>query len=95
MMNFFKKRKAKRMFIGAENLTDVSEKLKLLDQVLDLFGMRLGAESFEVTCDSGVYTKVVLSGQHHPTSTQSTTKSGIPVVWRMEELDVVLCTVVV
>lgn len=60
-MNIFKKRKAKRMIIGVENLTDVSEKLKLLDLVLDLFGMRLGAESFEVKCESGIYTKVVLS----------------------------------
>ena len=60
-MNLFKKRKAKRMIIGVESLTAVSEKLKLLDQVLDLFGMRIGAESFEVECDSGVYTKVVLS----------------------------------
>ena len=60
-MNLFKKRKAKRMIIGVESLTDVSEKLKLLDLVLDLFGMRLGAESFEVECDSGIYTKVVLS----------------------------------
>lgn len=60
-MNIFKKRKAKRMIIGAKNLTDVSEKLKVLDKVLDLFGMRLGAESFEVECNSGVYTKVVLS----------------------------------
>lgn len=49
------------MIIGADSLTDVSEKLKLLDLVLDLFGMRLGAESFEVKCESGVYTKVVLS----------------------------------
>lgn len=60
-MNIFKKRKAKRMFIGVDSLTSVSEKLKILDQVLDLFGMRLGAESFEVECNSGVYTKVVLS----------------------------------
>ena len=60
-MNIFKKRKAKRMIIGVDSLTDVSEKLKILDQVLDLFGMRLGAESFEVDCDSGCYTKMVLS----------------------------------
>ncbi len=60
-MNIFKKRKVKRAIIGVKNLTDVSEKLKLLDQVLDLFGMRVGAESFEVECESGVYTKVVLS----------------------------------
>ena len=49
------------MIIGVDSLTAVSEKMKVLDQVLDLFGMRLGAESFEVDCDSGVYTKVVLS----------------------------------
>ena len=60
-MNLFKKRKAKRMIIGVDSLTAVSEKLKVLDKVLDLFGMRIGAESFEVTCESGVYTKVVLS----------------------------------
>ena len=60
-MNLFKKRKAKRMIIGVDSLTAVSEKLKVLDKVLDLFGMRIGAESFEVDCDSGVYTKVVLS----------------------------------
>ena len=64
-MNIFKKRKAKRMIIGVDSvdsvdsLTGVSEKLKVLDEVLDLFGMRLG--SFEVTCGSGTYTKVVLS----------------------------------
>ncbi|MBO6105859.1 MAG: hypothetical protein J6O99_08170 [Methanobrevibacter sp.] len=60
-MNIFKKRKAKRMIIGVDSLTSVSEKLKVLDEVLDLFGMRIGAESFEVTCESGTYTKVVLS----------------------------------
>ena len=60
-MNLFKKRKAKRMIIGVDSLTAVSEKLKVLDKVLDLFGMRIGAESFEVKCESGVYTKVVLS----------------------------------
>lgn len=60
-MNIFKKRKAKRMIIGLNSLSAVSDKLKLLDEVLDLFGMRIGAESFEVTCESGTYTKVVLS----------------------------------
>ena len=60
-MNLFKKRKAKRMIIGVDSLTAVSEKLKVLDKVLDLFGMRIGAESFEVKCELGVYTKVVLS----------------------------------
>lgn len=60
-MNIFKKRKAKRMIIGMDSLSAVSDKLKLLDEVLDLFGLRIGAESFEIHCNGGVYTKVVLS----------------------------------
>ena len=32
-MNIFKKRKAKRMIIGVDSLTAVSEKLKVLDKV--------------------------------------------------------------
>lgn len=60
-MNIFKKRKAKRMIIGLNSLSAVSDKLKLLDEVLDLFGMRIGAESFTVECSGTVYDKVVLS----------------------------------
>lgn len=60
-MNIFKKRKAKRMIIGLNSLSAVSDKLKLLDEVLDLFGMRIGAESFTVECNGTVYDKVVLS----------------------------------
>ncbi len=60
-MNIFKKRKVKRAIIGLNSLSAVSDKLKLLDQVLALFGLRIGAESFEVSCDGGVYTKIVLS----------------------------------
>ena len=60
-MNIFKKRKVKRAIIGLNSLSAVLDKLKLLDQVLELFGMRVGAESFEVDCNGGVYTKIVLS----------------------------------
>ncbi len=60
-MNIFKKRKAKRMIIGLNSLSAVSDKLRLLDQVLELFGMKVGAESFTVECSRTVYDKVVLS----------------------------------
>ena len=60
-MNIFKKRKAKRMIIGLNSLSAVSDKLKLLDEVLDLFGMIIVAESFTVECSRTVYDKVVLT----------------------------------
>lgn len=49
------------MIIGLDSLSAVSDKLKLLDEVLDLFGMRVGAESFTVEYNGTVYDKVVLS----------------------------------
>ena len=60
-MNIFKKRKVKKAIVGLNSLSTVSDKLKLLDQVLDLFGMRIGAESFTVECCGTVYDKVVLT----------------------------------
>ena len=60
-MNIFKKRKAKRMIIGLNSLSAVSDKIKLLDQVLELFDMKVGAESVTVDCSGTVYDKVVLT----------------------------------
>ena len=61
MINPFKKKKAKKMVVGLSSITKVADKLKALDMVLSLFGMSVGAESFEVDCTGNKYSCVRLT----------------------------------
>lgn len=60
-MNYFKKKKVKKMVVGLSSLTKVADKLKALDMVLSLFGMKVGAENFEVDCTDNKYSCVRLT----------------------------------
>ena len=61
MLNLFKKKKTKKIVYGLLSISKVADKLKALDYVLKLFGMRIGAESFEVDCTDGKYSCVRLT----------------------------------
>lgn len=56
-MNIFKKRKnlkkAKEMSIGVSSLSKAADKLKFLDKVLSLFGMKIGSEMMEMDAVNG------------------------------------------
>lgn len=56
-MNIFKKRKnlkkAKEMTIGVNSLTKAADRIKLLDKVLSLFGMKIGSDMMEMDACSG------------------------------------------
>ena len=56
-MNIFKKRKniekAKKMSVGVKSLTKAGDKLKLLDKVLSLFGMKIGSDMMEIDATNG------------------------------------------
>lgn len=56
-MNIFKKRKnlkkAKKMSIGVSSLSKAADKIKLLDKVLSLFGMKVGSNMMEIDATSG------------------------------------------
>lgn len=56
-MNIFKKRKnmkkAIKMSVGVNSLTKAADKLKLLDMVLSLFGMKIGSNMMEMDAVNG------------------------------------------
>jgi hypothetical protein len=56
-MNIFKKRKnlkyAKKMTVGVNSLSKAADKIKLLDKVLSLFGMKVGSDMMEIDATSG------------------------------------------
>lgn len=52
-MNIFKKRKAKRMIIGVDSLSKAADRIKVLDKVLALFKMRIGADTMEIDATNG------------------------------------------
>ena len=56
-MNIFKKRKnlkkAMKMSMGVKSLTKAADKIKILDKVLSLFGMKIGADMMEIDATSG------------------------------------------
>ena len=56
-MNIFKKRKnlkkAIKMTVGVSSLSKAADKIKLLDKVLSLFGMRVGSDMMEIDATSG------------------------------------------
>lgn len=56
-MNIFKKRKnmkkARKMTIGVSSLTKAADRIKLLDKVLSLFGMKVGSDMMEIDACSG------------------------------------------
>lgn len=56
-MNIFKKRKnikkAKEMSVGVKSLTKAADRIKLLDKVLSLFGMKIGADMMEIDATNG------------------------------------------
>jgi hypothetical protein len=56
-MNIFKKRKnlkkAKELSVGVKSLSAAADRLKLLDKVLSLFGMKIGADMMEIDATSG------------------------------------------
>ena len=61
MLNLFKKKKAKKIVYGLPSISKVADKLKALDMVLGLFGMRVGAERFEVDCTDNRFSCVRLT----------------------------------
>ena len=56
-MNIFKKRKnlkkAKEMSIGVSSLSKAADRIKLLDKVLSLFGMKIGSDFMEIDATKG------------------------------------------
>ena len=56
-MNIFKKRKsmkkARKMTIGVNSLSKAADKIKLLDKVLSLFGMKVGSNMMEFDATNG------------------------------------------
>lgn len=56
-MNIFKKRKnmkkARKMSIGVSSLSKAADRIKLLDKVLSLFGMKVGSDMMEIDATSG------------------------------------------
>ncbi len=64
-MNIFKKRKnikkAKEMSVGVKSLTKAADKLKLLDMVLSLFGMKIGANMMEMDATNGRFLGIRLT----------------------------------
>ena len=56
-MNIFKKRKnlkkAIKMTVGVSSLSKAADKIKLLDKVLSLFGMKVGSDMMEIEACSG------------------------------------------
>ena len=64
-MNIFKKRKnmkkARKMTVGVKSLTKAADKLKLLDMVLSLFGMKIGATMMEMDATNGRFLGIRLT----------------------------------
>lgn len=56
-MNIFKKRKnlkkAKKMSIGVSSLSKAADRIKLLDKVLSLLGMKIGSDFMEIDATNG------------------------------------------
>lgn len=56
-MNIFKKqknlKKAKKMTIGVSSLSKAADRIKVLDKVLSMFKMRIGADMMEIDGTSG------------------------------------------
>lgn len=56
-MNIFKKRKnlkkARIMTVGVSSLSKAADRLKLLDKVLSLFGMKIGSDFMEIDATNG------------------------------------------
>ena len=56
-MNIFKKRKnmkkARKMTIGVSSLSKAADRIKLLDKVLSLFGMKIGSDMMEIDATNG------------------------------------------
>ena len=56
-MNIFKNRKnmkkARKISVGVKSLSKAADKIKLLDKVLALFGMRVGSDMMEIDATSG------------------------------------------
>ena len=56
-MNIFKKRKnikkARKMTVGVSSLSKAADRIKLLDKVLSLFGMKVGSDMMEIDATSG------------------------------------------
>lgn len=57
----FKWRKAKKMLIGVNTLSKASDRLKLLDKVLSLFKMHIGANTIELDAEQGLIMSVRLT----------------------------------
>lgn len=57
----FKWRKAKQMLIGVDTLIKASDRLKLLDKVLGLFKMHIGANTIELDTEQGLIMSVRLT----------------------------------
>ena len=64
-MNIFKKRKnmkkAKKMSIGVSSLSKAADRIKLLDKVLSLFGMKIGANMMEMDATNGRFLGIRLT----------------------------------
>lgn len=64
-MNIFKKRKnmkkARKMIIGVSSLTKAADKIKILDKVLSLFGMKIGADMMEMDVTNGRFLGIRLT----------------------------------
>lgn len=64
-MNIFKKRKnlkkAKELSVGVKSLSAAADRLKLLDKVLSLFGMKIGAEMMEMDATNGSFIGIRLT----------------------------------
>ena len=54
----FKKRKAKKMIIGVDSMSKAADRLKVLDKVLALFKMRIGADIIKLDATSGRFMSV-------------------------------------
>ena len=56
-MNIFKKRKnfkkARIMTVGVNSLSKAADRIKLLDKVLSLFGMKIGSDFMEIDATNG------------------------------------------
>ena len=53
-----KMRKAKKMIIGLDSMSKAADRLKVLDKVLALFKMRIGADTIELDTTSGRFMSV-------------------------------------
>lgn len=53
-----KMRKAKKTIIGLDSMSKVADRLKVLDKVLALFKMHIGADTVELDATSGRFMSV-------------------------------------